>query len=204
MDRARRQLWLVAILFVAIGTVIGVAYQKYRAGDIQAAEGRREYEAGRFDLAETSYLRATQARPNSAEAWYWLGMSRKNQGLSAAAAEALGKATSLKPDRAAWWVEYAEALQWADRFADAEQAWKRVAELLPPDNPRIRQARMNIARNLGAQGRIEEAVKLLETLLTEKEDRQTRFLLAEVLAWGGRFEESARQYRQALDSKPEK
>jgi tetratricopeptide (TPR) repeat protein len=204
MKKARSRLWLPSLLFVLLAVALGITYQKYRAGDIQTAEGRREDDAGRFDLAESSFHRATQLEPTNADAFYWLGMSRKNRGDSAGAAEALAKATSLKPERISWWVEYAESLQWAERFADAERAWERVRGLLPPGDVRVRMVRVNIARNIGAQGQIDRAVEMLNKMLAEKDDRQVRFMLAEVLAWGGRFKESAEEYRRAFDSKPEK
>jgi len=163
------------------------------------------YWAGRFDMAEAAYQRVTQADPENAEAWYWLGISRKNQGLSASAADALGKATSLSPDRVTWWFEYAEALQWVERFSEAETAWQKVMQLLPPDHPRLRQARVNLARSMGGQGgaHVDRAVRMLEEVLAKNEDRRVRFALAEVLAWAGRLEESKEQYRRALNSQRE-
>ena len=160
-----------------------MGYLHFRAGHIQAVEGRKEYDAGRFDLAEKAYARATQADPDHAEAWYWLGISRKNQGLSASAADALAEATALSPERTTWWIEYAEALQWAERL----------------------KASMNLAQAIGGQGgeHVDRAVRMLEEILAKNEDRQVRFALAEVLLMAGRLEESKEQYRRALNSQRE-
>ncbi|MBN1490798.1 MAG: tetratricopeptide repeat protein [Phycisphaerae bacterium] len=203
MLKARSQLWLTALLFAVLGMVIALAYHYFRAGNIQQAEGRREYDAGRFDLAEVAFSRATQANPANGDAWYWLGLSRKNQGRVGPAAEALAKATSLEPDRVAWWIEYAEALQWAQQFAKAEEAWNEVIRLLPPDDARRVHTHIQLARALGGQQATDRAITVLENLLTQKDTPQVRFALAEVLAWGGRLEESAQQYRRALDTQPE-
>ena len=205
MPRSRTRLWLTALLFVALAVIIFFFYQHLRAGHIQAAEGRLEYNAGRFDLAEKAYARATQADPDNAEAWYWLGISRKNQGLSTTAADALAEATALNPDRIDWWIEYAEALQWAERFSEAEQAWQKVMALLPPDDPRLYQARENLALSMGGQGgtNVDRAVDMLEEILAKNEDRRVRFALAQVLAWAGRLEESKEQYSRALNSQRE-
>lgn len=203
MERSRLRLWVVSLAFILLGFVLILIYQTVRAGEISLAEGRRLYEAGRFELAEPAFRRATLANPHKAEAWYGLGMCLKNQGQADEAAEALSKATALRDDFAPWWIECAEALQWAGRHDQAIEAWRRAASLLPPKDARVRIARMNIARSLASQGQTDEAVELLEEMLAEKEDREVRFTLAEVLAWKGRFEESAEQYRRSLDTQPE-
>jgi tetratricopeptide (TPR) repeat protein len=204
MDRIRLRLWLVALAFILLGLAIGFTYQKLRGGEIRLAEGRRLYEAGRYDLAEKSYLEASELAPQRADAWYGLGMCRKNRGKPAEAADALSHATALRPDCTPWLVEYAEALQWTARYAEAQKAWERVLSLVPATDNRARMARMNIARNLASQGQPDQAADMLRKMLAEKDDNQVRFLLAEVLAWNGRFQESAAEYRRSLDSQPEK
>ena len=62
MPRSGTRLWLTAALFVAFALIVVLLYQHLRAGHIQAAEGRLEYDAGRFDLAEAAYQRATRGR----------------------------------------------------------------------------------------------------------------------------------------------
>lgn len=205
MTRSGIRLWLTVAAFVAIAVIMFFAYKHLRAGHIQAAEGRKVYDVGKFDLAENAYARATEVDPDNADAWYWLGISRKNQGKSADAADALAEATSLNPDRIDWWIEYAEALQWAERFSEAEKAWQKAMDLLPTDDPRLHQARVNLARSMGGQGgaSVDRAVRMLEETLAHNEDRRVRFALAEVLAWAGRLEESKEQYRRALNSQRE-
>jgi len=205
MFRSGVRLWLMAVAFVVIAIIMFFMYKQFRQGHIYAAEGRKVYDAGKFDLAENAYGRATEANPDNADAWYWLGISRKNQGKSATAAAALAKATELSPDRIDWWIEYAEALQWAERFCKAEQAWQKVMDTLPPDDSRLNQVRENLALSICGQGgaNVDRAVGLLEEILTTKDDRRIRFALAQVLAWAGRLEESKEQYRRALNSQRE-
>ena len=204
MDRIRLRSWLVALIFLLLGLAVSLVYRQFRGGEVRLAEGRRLYEAGRFGLAESSFLRATELAPQSADAWHGLGMCRKNRGASAEAAAALSRATSLKSECMPWLIDYAEALQWAGQYPQAQKAWEHVQSLLPPNDARVRMARMNIARNLASQGRPDQAVEMLKKMLTEKDDNQVRFMLAEVLAWNGRFQESSAEYRRSLGSQPEK
>lgn len=203
MPAARRQLWLVALIFLVAGGVICVGYLWLRASSIQLAQGRMAYDAGRYDLAEDAYVRAVTLAPNSAEAWYWLGISRKNQGKSKLAAEALEQAVTLKPRNASWQFECAEALQWAEQFAKAEQAWRRLLDMIPADDPRAIKGRLNLAKCLAAQGQLDRAVQMLQEMLAQKDDRNVRFVLAEILAYAGRLEESTEQWRRAFGSPPE-
>jgi len=200
MPRSRGQLWFIAFLFAAMAVAGTLAYQRFRAGDIQLAEGRRAYDAGRFDLAEKAFERSVTHNPRNAGAWYWLGLSRKNQGRSAEAAEAFARATALQPQNVLWWMELAQCLQWAERFAEAEPAWDRVLQGLPGNDARRREAGIHRAKCLAGLGRTDQAVQALETLLAEDNSPPVRFALAEVLAWAGRFDDSEAQYRMAIDA----
>ncbi len=208
MPAARRQLWMVALAFVILGVGVSIVYFRMRSGDIQLAQGRQLYDAGKYELAEMAYRRATEAEPMNAEAWYWLGISCKNQGKDKEAADALAKATELRPKDVNWWFDCAEALQWANRFDKAEAAWGQVLALLPPEDNRVRKAQINLARVLAAQHKTDQAIDLLSKVLAHSEDRQVRFVLAELLGYAGRFEESTKEYSRALGdqpaSKPEK
>ncbi len=204
MGRVKRQVMLAAAVFVVLGIALGFLYLQVRSGAIQASEGRRAYDAGRFEVAEQAFTRATRANPKDADSWHWLGMSLRNQGLSARAAEALARATELEPQRVDWWIEYAQALQWAERFAEGEKAWEQVLTLLPAGDSRAHVARMEQARCVWGQGQADRAVQILEAMLAQDDDYRIRFVLAEILAFAGRFDESAEQYRQALSSQQEK
>jgi len=57
MPSPRRQLWLIVGLFIILGVAICVAYVKLRASDIQVAQGRQAYDAGKYALAEDAYRR---------------------------------------------------------------------------------------------------------------------------------------------------
>jgi len=198
MPSTTRQLKTVLVVFaiLAIGTIVG--YHYVRAGNIAMAEGRRTFDLGKFDVAEEAFERATRFDPNNAEAWYWLGAARKCQGKIEAAADALVKATKLNGQDVNWWFECAQLLQWSRRFAEAEQAWKRTLQLLAPDDPRRREVQVNLARAIAFQGDVDRAVAMFEKMLAARNDPELRFVLAELLMWTGRLEESANQYRIAL------
>ncbi len=203
MPAKTSQLWLVVLVFVIVGLAIIAAYFKLRASDIQIAAGKKTYDAGKFALAEEAYQRAADLSPHDAEAWYGLGMSRKCQGKSKLAADALSKATELNPRNAQWWYECAESLQWAERFADAERAWVKTLELLLPTDGRVLQAKTQLARCLTAEGKGDQAVTMLKDVLAKQDNRSIRFVLAELLGYMGRFEESANEYQRALGGTPE-
>jgi len=203
MNKERNRLWLIVIVFISVGIVVAVAYPYLRGAEVQVAAGRRQYDAGQFKLAEASFERATQRDPERVDAWYWLGMSRKNQGKGQAAANALAKATSLDPQPVDVWMEYAEALEWAGKPREARQAWKEVIERLDEDDGRMTYARRQLARIMAGQGQHDEAINMLKQMLAEDESSEVRLTLAQVLAWAGRFEESAEQYRMGLASQPE-
>jgi len=195
--------WIL-VVFVILAVVVTAAFLHFRASDIEMAQARRAFDVGRFDVAEAAFERATRYAPADAEAWYWLGITRKCEGKIPGAADALVKATELKPDNVLWWFECARLLQWAKRYPEAEHAWKQTLELLPPDDDyRRNEARISLARTIAAQGQIDRSAAILEKMLGEKEDPQIRFVLAELLAWAGRFEESAKQYRIALQQQSE-
>ncbi len=202
MPAARRQLWLVALAFVILGAGIYLFYFRLRGADIQIAQGRHLYDQGKYALAEAAYEQAAKLSPEHADAWYWLGISRKNQGKDAEAAEALAQATELNPGNVNWWIESAEALQWAGRFVEADKAWRKALELLPPEDARVTKARVNLARVLVARGETAAALQVLNEMLARKDDRQLRFVMAELLGYAGKFEESAEQYRLALGDQP--
>ncbi|NLX22566.1 MAG: tetratricopeptide repeat protein [Phycisphaerae bacterium] len=204
MGRVKRQVLLAAGVFVVLGIALGLLYLQVRAGSIQAAEGRRVYDTGRFELAEQAFERATRANPKEPDPWYWLGMSRRNQGQPARAAEAFARATALEPQRVDWWVDYAQALQWAEQFKQAEEAWGRVLALLPPHDERVRPARLDQVRCVRGQKQFDRAIGLLEDILAHEDDYRVRLLLGETLAYAGRFDESTEQYRRALSAQQEK
>ena len=61
--------------------------------------GRKASAAGKNAEAEIDYLKATQAKPDSGEAWYGLGLSQSRQGHLAEALQSLTRATELLPSR---------------------------------------------------------------------------------------------------------
>lgn len=202
MPAVRRQLWLIAGLFIILGVVICVAYIKLRASDIQVAQGRQLYHKGKYDLAEEAYRQAVEMDSHNAEAWYWLGISCKNQGRMEPAADALVKATELSPDNLNWWFECAQALQWDSRFDSAEKAWSKFIEMAPTDDPRSFHARMNQARCILHGGDAEHAIRILKEMLAHQDNRDARFVLAELLGYAGKYDESIEEFRRALGEKP--
>jgi superkiller protein 3 len=203
MPAARRQLWLIVGLFIILGAAICVAYVKLRASDIQAAQGRQAYDAGKYELAEYAYRRAVEMDSRNAEAWYWLGISCKNQGKMEPAADALVKATELSPDNLNWLFECAQALQWASRFDQAQKAWGKFIEIAPADDPRTFHARLNQARCILHGGDVEHAIRILEDMLARQDSREARFVLAELLGYAGKYDESIQEFRRALGEKPQ-
>jgi tetratricopeptide (TPR) repeat protein len=203
MPAARRQLWLIVGLFIILGAAISVAYVKLRASNIQVAQGRQAYDAGKYELAEDAYRRAVEMDSRNAEAWYWLGISCKNQGRMEPAADALVKATELSPDNLNWWFECAQALQWASRFDGAQKAWGKFIEMAPADDPRTFHARLNQAHCILHGGDAERAIQMLQDMLAHQDNREARFELAKLLSYAGRYDESVQEFQKALGEKPQ-
>lgn len=201
-NTSRQMRWICALMIVVTAVTV-VGYHFLRAGDIQLAQARRAFDAGRFDVAEEALERATHVDPNHPEAWRWLGITRKCLGDIPGSADALARAVELNDGDVNWWFDAAQVQQWARRFDEAEHAWKRTLELLPPDDGRVGEARTNLARVMVFQGDVDRGVTIFTEMLDSANDPDLRFVLAELLMWAGRLEESAEHYRLALQQKSE-
>jgi len=50
---------------------------------------------------------------------------------------------------------------------------------------------------------VEHAIRMLEDMLARQDSREARFVLAELLGYAGRYDESIQEFRRALGEKPQ-
>ena len=105
--------------------------------DTTSAEGKR----ASFERARLRYLmkdypgaverlnRAIALDPNSGEAYYYLGLSRRAQGDDAAGLVAIQKAVELDPKQAGWYIQLGATHTKLKAPAEARAAFQRAADL---------------------------------------------------------------------------
>lgn len=85
------------------------------------SQGLSNYDLARFDEAEQAFLRATDANPDYADAWAWLGRIAFDQANFAEAARYYERASDLEPDNEAYRFFAGEAARLAiPNSADGE------------------------------------------------------------------------------------
>lgn len=92
-----------------------------QAAEVLATIGLSHYLQGSYGLAEDFLMRAVAVHPNLAEAWMWLGLARQQQGRLHDALTALEYASELEPLLVTAVVNYANALNWQGKGADARR-----------------------------------------------------------------------------------
>ena len=83
-------------------------------------EGVNLYNAGNLSEAEAKFSEATQANPDYAEAWAWLGRMNFETGSYAEAVEAYSRAHNLEPSEQAYRYFYRESGRLADVAVELE------------------------------------------------------------------------------------
>ncbi len=95
------------------------------------ATGWRFHQAGDLARAEQAYLQFVQQEPQSAQAWYLLGILSQARGDLAAAAARLEQAVRLRPDFAEAHNQLGKVHRDQRRPADAETRFREAARLRP-------------------------------------------------------------------------
>lgn len=123
------------------------------------------------------------------------GAETLQEGSPESALPWLEKAIRLDPEQSSTWVNYGVALRRADRFADAEVAYRQALELDPGSGS----ASNNLASLMRLEGRLDEA-RELEEVLAKGSGRNpyTYLALGDISLRGGRVDEAERLYRRAI------
>ncbi len=131
-----------ALALVAVVALAGAAVWRLADGDIGSLFASAEEPAATTGDSELdALLAATQAAPDSAEAWQRLAFAYFARNMFVQAAEAYDKAAAIAPDSAVLWSSLGEARVMASESdpmpAEALAAFRRAAELDASD-PRAR------------------------------------------------------------------
>lgn len=103
--------------------------------DVFLARNRVQVQAAAGDIeAAASLCRTlTQQFPRYAQGWSLLGETERSAGDLDNAANAWGRACSLRPDREDWARQFADALHAAGRHAEARTVWQDLCNANPGD-----------------------------------------------------------------------
>jgi tetratricopeptide (TPR) repeat protein len=153
---------------------------------------------GRTDAAIASCRRAIALRPHFAAALGNLANAERARGAVAAAIAGYRRVIALEPGLAQAHGNLGSALLEAGEREAAIVSLRRAIEL----RPQLAGAVTQLARALTAAGRGAEAVPHYERLLAGDPGVETLDEYATLLAGLGRYEASARRYRDALERTP--
>lgn len=161
---------------------------------IHLLEGRRAFDAGRYEDAAAAFQKAVEADPRSARARINLATALGQQGAVPEALAQLEQAIALQPDNPTARFNLAVLLERQGRTEEAVTQWRQVVELAPEDA----QARRREAVLLVDLGRYAEAVRRLEEAHgAMPQEGQLAAALARLLAASPRLE--LRDGTRALD-----
>ncbi len=151
---------------------------------------------GRTDEALERMRSAIEGVPNDPYLWAGLGFLLSGDRKDCAAAlEPLERSVSIFPGYGVARARLGYCYQRTERFAQAEEQFRRVLEIEPDDA----WTRRHMAWVLGEQGRHGEAAAHLESLLeVDREDGQTWLDLSDHLASIGRYDRAELAVREAI------
>lgn len=144
--------------------------------------------------AVASYLRAIHLNPSDWKSNMNLGLAYSALGDYNAAVEHAQRAANLNPTSAVAYANLGVTLDARGNRAEAEAAYRRALELDPSQNS----AAQNLAANLLDQKRPQDAIDVINPLLTANDTAALRRRYGEALAMEGRDAEAIGQYREAL------
>lgn len=121
--------------------------------DSALAAGYQLHAAGSFAEAENTYRGVLADRPDDAEAWHLLGLTKVAQDDGQAAVRALQKAVELKPEEARYHNNLGHVFRSLGRLSDARRELSKAVEL----RPIFPGAYYNLGLTLHALGQVREA-----------------------------------------------
>jgi adenylate cyclase len=166
-------------------------------------EGREAYDAGRYGEAVEAFRQLTELRPDSAIAFYSLGVAHEAAGRGKEAAAAYRKAAELTNDTALEAVSLynlANVHAAAGEPREAIEAYRKVLALVPRESV----AHYNLGLAHAAAGQLTEAVNAFRQAVALKDDfADAHFNLGITLGRLERYAEAAEAFRAAVRLKPE-
>jgi tetratricopeptide (TPR) repeat protein len=169
----------------------------------QSLKGQEAYDAGRYDEAVAAFKRVTELTPNSAKAFYQLGVAYETEGRNKEAVEAYKRAVALadRPEiKALSYYNLANVLAADKRPREAVEAYKQVIAIAP--NEAV--AHYNLGLAYAAAGQMKDAVESFRQAIKLKPDyAEANFNLG--IAYGDleQYREAADAFRRATQIKPD-
>ena len=144
--------------------------------------------------AAVSYLNALKLNALDPKSNMNLGMVYTALGNPELGLPYVKRAVEIDPQSAEAAANLGVVLDTLQNYKEAETAYRRALEL---DKNRLETA-ANLAGCLVAQKRFNEAIRVFEEILRESDSSLLRQRYGYALSQGGKFDESVRQYQQAL------
>jgi len=124
-------------------------------------EAQAHHQAGELDLAEALYREILGEDPDHADAWHLYGLLAHQRGVSETAVQMMGRAISLCPTEAAYYVNLAEAQMGLGQKEDAIASLHQALVL----EPELALAQVNLANVLYEACRYEEGLLVCRAAL---------------------------------------
>lgn len=157
-------------------------------------------ELGRKEEAFQNFKRATEIKPNYAEAWNSLGIAWTERKDFAHAATCFAAAARLAPETTLFRYNLARAFGVQGRAEEAIVEYRAVLQR----DPELATAHYDLGVLLAKTGRLDDAVfHLRETLRLQANQPVAHYHLGKILAAGGNKTEASTHLRAAVQLKPD-
>lgn len=170
-----------------------------------------------YSRSNAAYFEATKLDPNSAEAWYGLGITYRSladtlikkspmgtippeaQRSLEQALQALAKAVAIEPNSSRAHLILAESYRDSGKYLEAIDEYKIALKLSTDNTP----AELGLATMYWKANESEDAVPLLKRVLAKLPyDAEANGIMAEILVRRGEFEAATPYAKRALDGNP--
>lgn len=202
LEAARRHLAQRGDVGVTVKDPLDARLQELTAGErVHILEGRRAFQAERWNEAVEAFSEAVRAAPDSAGARINLAAALVETGRVEEATEELTRALELAPDNATAHFNLGLLERNAGKLEDAVRHLRRAVELQPEDSG----ARLELARALRATGRLEEALEQFAWVAHRHPETQpeARYREAVLLVELGRYGEARERLEAAHADLPQ-
>ncbi len=163
------------------------------------AQALQLHRSGELSRADALYRQILQSDPQHADALNFIGLSRRQQGDYAAAAELFSRAIRIHPESALLQVNLAGALRALGRNAEALAALDHAQALTPGLAEAWHQAG-NLLKHTGRYA--EAAARLREAVRLAPGEAAIWLNLGVALLEGGSTDEATAAFRRAIESEP--
>ena len=167
--------------------------------DAALHEAIRLTHSGRAPAAVRLLKDVLRHRPDNFDALHLLGAARVAGGRTEEGIRDLVRASEIRPEAPAVWVNLAAALERVGRLGEAIPAYEKASELVPDAD----EANHRLCLALCAVGRLDEAIARAEIYAERHEASDLAHMtLGLALSRQGRLEEAAKSFERAREIKP--